>query len=316
MKQILLLTTLLLSTISAFPQLRARTLPYGDMDSWTVRKIKESPVIGGGEKTLYEIGPDTLINGRIPYANLGNSPWATSNVMAKVMGVYKTNTSVFREHRKHGWSARLETRIEKVKVLGLFNIKVLAAGAIYLGHMDEPVTGMKNAEKNVTSGIPFTARPKALIYDYKFQAAGSPDRIKLTGIGGRSTIKGCDKGIVTLYLQKRREHPDGSITAERVATLVVLYDRSTGEWIESERHPLRYGDISGEKDFNRDYEDLRVTGYAANKKGEKVEIRETEWAAPDETPTHIVLQFASSHGGAYIGSPGNTLWVDNVRLEY
>ena len=29
-----------------------------------------------------------------------------------------------------------------------------------------------------------------------------------------------------------------------------------------------------------------------------------------------MLQFSSSHGGAYIGSPGNTLWVDNVRLVY
>ena len=26
-------------------------------------------------------------------------------------------------------------------------------------------------------------------------------------------------------------------------------------------------------------------------------------------PTHMILQFSSSHGGAFIGSPGNTLWV-------
>jgi hypothetical protein len=29
-----------------------------------------------------------------------------------------------------------------------------------------------------------------------------------------------------------------------------------------------------------------------------------------------MIQFTSSHGGAYIGSPGNSFWVDNVRLVY
>ena len=45
-------------------------------------------------------------------------------------------------------------------------------------------------------------------------------------------------------------------------------------------------------------------------------VKEIGWASANETPTHMVLQFDSSHGGAYIGSVGNTLWVDNVRVEY
>ena len=61
---------------------------------------------------------------------------------------------------------------------------------------------------------------------------------------------------------------------------------------------------------------LTTIRYTKNSKGETVVIQEKEWADEDETPTHLVLQFASSHGGAYIGSPGNTLWVDNVRLVY
>ena len=36
----------------------------------------------------------------------------------------------------------------------------------------------------------------------------------------------------------------------------------------------------------------------------------------EDVPTHMVLQFTSSHGGAYIGSPGNSLWIDNVKLVY
>ena len=36
----------------------------------------------------------------------------------------------------------------------------------------------------------------------------------------------------------------------------------------------------------------------------------------DDVPTHMILQFTSSHGGAYIGSPGNSLYIDNVKLIY
>ena len=59
-----------------------------------------------------------------------------------------------------------------------------------------------------------------------------------------------------------------------------------------------------------------VTKYAKNSKGKMKKIIEEGWAAADETPTHLILQFDSSHGGAYVGSVGNTLWIDNVRLVY
>ena len=52
--------------------------------------------------------------------------------MAKVVGIVKTNNSVYRDKRDNGYCARLETHIESVKVLGMVNITVLAAGSIYL----------------------------------------------------------------------------------------------------------------------------------------------------------------------------------------
>ena len=56
---------------------------------------------------LYELGPTDTIIGNIAYTNRGGSPWANSNVMAKVAGVVKTNTSVFPERRDvvgvHAW---------------------------------------------------------------------------------------------------------------------------------------------------------------------------------------------------------------------
>ena len=65
---------------------------YGDMDNWIVREIHESGIIGGNTKWLYELGPSDTIVGNTAFRNMGGSPWATSNVMAKVAGVVKTNS--------------------------------------------------------------------------------------------------------------------------------------------------------------------------------------------------------------------------------
>ena len=56
--------------------------------------------------------------------------------------------------------------------------------------------------------------------------------------------------------------------------------------------------------------------HARNSEGESQLIQENGWAGPDEKPTHLIIQFTSSLGGAYVGSPGNTIWVDNVCLVY
>ena len=102
------------------------------MDHWVTRRITESTIIGGNEKTLYEIGPDRTLTGNTPYINLGHSPWATSNVMAKVMGLTKTNQSVYRDAHGKGYCAKLTTHIEHVKVLGMINISVLALNKLDL----------------------------------------------------------------------------------------------------------------------------------------------------------------------------------------
>lgn len=69
--------------------------------------------------------------------------------MAKVAGVVKTNTSVFPERRDDGWCARLETRMESVKVFGLVDIEVVAAGSVFLGTVHEPIKGTKNPQGHV-----------------------------------------------------------------------------------------------------------------------------------------------------------------------
>ena len=311
-----LLAYMLLMSINGYGQERFVPFKYGDFNSWVTRHGKESGIIGGDTKTLYEVGPTQSISGNEPYTNKGGSPWGTSNVMAKVSGITKTNVSVFREKRDAGYCAKLVTHIEKVKVLGLININVLAAGSLYLGDMKEPITGTKEGPQALNWGIPFTGRPKALRYDYKVAVASSPDRIRLTGFSGKSTIKGKDLAVTVLLLQKRHEDAKGNITAKRVGTLVITYDKSTQGWKNGATYEIWYGDIRRRKDYNAELMGLRSTDYARNSHGKSVPVKETGFATAGEKPTHLVLQFSSSHGGAYIGSPGNTFWVDNVGLVY
>ncbi len=88
-------------------QQKVEMIPFGNMDQWVDRQIKESGIIGGATKNVYAIGPTATITENKVYKNMGGSPWATSNVMARVAGITKTNTSVFPEKREmvfaHVW---------------------------------------------------------------------------------------------------------------------------------------------------------------------------------------------------------------------
>ena len=289
---------------------------YGDMDNWIVREIHESGIIGGNTKWLYELGPSDTIVGNTAFRNMGGSPWATSNVMAKVAGVVKTNTSVFPEKRGDGMCARMETRYESVKVFGLVDIEVIAAGSVFLGTVHEPIKGTKNPQAMLQSGVPFSKKPKALRFDYKVKAAPEKNRVRSTGFSRRSTAAGKDSLAVILLLQKRWEDAEGNVYSKRVGTMVQRYTESTPDWVNDATYPILYGNITSKPEY-KPYMRIQVEErYTLNSKGKSVPIQEVGWAEPGEAPTHMVLQFTSSHGGAYIGSPGNTFWIDNVELIY
>lgn len=291
---------------------------YGNFDQWLVRHVKESGVIGGDTKTLFCIAPNGTWNNNNAYHGAGGSPWATSNVMAKVSGITKTNVSVYREARPgHGYCAKLVTHLEECKVLGIVNIKVLAAGSIYLGQTQEPITDTKNPMAKLNAGMRFTKRPKAIVFDYKVHLSGQPNRIKRTGFGGESTVAGKDYPDCILYLQKRWEDAKGNIYAKRVGTMVHRFSANS-DWKNNASFTIHYGDIRKQSFYNSAWAltSGELTKYAKNSKGQMVPVKEVGWGNANDVPTHIVLQFDSSHGGAYVGSVGNTLWIDNVRLAY
>ena len=300
-------------TISAEEEM----LKYGDFNSWITRTIKESIFVGGKTQTLYEVGPTGTFDGARAYTNQGGSPWACSNVYAKVAGVVKTNVSVFPDKHGNGQCAKLYTHIVSCKAIGIVNISVLATGSLFLGTLLEPITSSNDPMSKMSIGVPFNKRPKAVKFDYKYH---TPDtkRIRETGFSRRQTIPGKDMGQVTCLLQKRWEDADGNIHALRVGTMRMRFDKSTDGWVEGKEYPIHYGDISREP-FYKDWMGMVVGErqyYALNSKGKNVPIIEEGWAPKDATPTHVILKFDSSYGGAYIGSIGNTLWVDNVKFVY
>lgn len=290
-------------------------IPYGDMDKWMVRVVEESFVIGGNTKYLYEITSGDTLKNNTPYVPTV-SPWATSTVMAKVNGIVKASVTIFPEKRGDGFCARLETRMENVKVLGLINISVLATGTIFLGKVIEPIQDTKNPQGKLSNGIPFTKRPTALSLDYKVSPGGQ--QIKATGFSRIVNIPVQNKAEACVLLQNRWEDAQGNIYAKRIGTAYEQFSEKVPEWQNNHQIPVHYGNIVG-KPYYKPYMNLvsgEQTQYCQNSKGVMVPVKEVGWGSPDEKITHIVLRLSSGNGGAYIGAPDSKFWVDNVKLVY
>ena len=93
MKRNISLFSILAISLSGFAQ-SVEKVRYGDFENWITRHIPESKLLGGKTKTVYEIGPTQTIEGAVAYSNKGGSPWATSNVYARVMGINKASNAV------------------------------------------------------------------------------------------------------------------------------------------------------------------------------------------------------------------------------
>ncbi|MCH5169431.1 MAG: PCMD domain-containing protein [Prevotellaceae bacterium] len=290
---------------------------FGDFESWITRSIKESTIVGGKTQKLYEVGPTGIYDGPRAYTNQGGSPWACSNVYAKVYGVVKTNISVYPDTHDNGLCAKLTTHIVSCKAIGIVNISALATGSLFLGTLLEPITDTANPMAKMDMSTPFTHKPKALKFDYKFYTPGTP-RIRETGFGRRQEVSGQDMAQCICLLQKRWEDADGNIHALRVGSMLQRFSQNTSEWKDGQTFTIHYGDITHES-FYQDWMGLRTgnnTFCAKNSKGKIVPVQEEGWARPDDEPTHIILKFDSSHGSAYTGTVGNTLWIDNVKFVY
>ncbi len=315
MKKLILI---ILSFVSLQAQpLRLEPIKYGDMENWVTRNITESVIIGGNHKTLYEIAPTTTIDGNKAYKNQGGSPWANSNAYAKVCGVVKGSTTVSPVQRGGSTVAKCEAKMENVKALGIVNMDVMVAGSIFLGQLYEPVTSTKGAFGKMEMGIPYTKRPKALVYDYEIVMPKENTRTKSTGFSKQKTLQGRDNAEVYVLLQRRWEDEKGNIYANRVGTARERYNKSI-PWTKGYELPIHYGDITKES-FYKPWMGL-LDGdkayYARNSKGKLVPVHEVGWDAPDATPTHVLMMASASCGEPFIGTEGLTLYIDNINFAF
>lgn len=316
---ITLLMAFILFTVNAYAQQSVVDAinEYGTFDSWSMRQVKESGLIGGATKTLYEFygNQETVFTGKTPFTAPEGYLWRTNNVLAIVAGVVKTNNTIFPEERGNGYCARIETHIEEVKALGVINMDVTCQGALLLGVLPEPITTTKDPMAKVFYGIPFTGMPKAVVMDIK--ADVGHEVIRATGFSKLKPMGYPDSAEITVMLQKRWEDEDGVVHALRVGTAIWRISEDIPEWMNGYELKIHYGDITGEP-FYEEYMGLKndpeSAFHAPNSKGRNVIIQEDGWAEPGTQPTHLVINIISSCGKAFYGGVGNTLWVDNVRI--
>ena len=290
---------------------------FGTFDRWCTREVKESAIIGGETKKLYEFygNQENMITGKTPFTAPEGYLWRTNNVLAVVAGVVKTNNTIFPEQRGDGYCCRIETHIEEVKALGVINMDVTCQGAMLVGALPEPITTTKDPMAKVFYGVPFNGCPKALKMDIK--ADVGHEVIRGTGFSKLKPMGYNDSAEITFILQKRWEDEEGNVHALRVATSITRIEKDIPDWINGYELKLHYGDITGAS-FYKDYMGLKTdpeTAYhALNSKGRNVIIQEDGWAEPGTEPTHMIINIISSCGQAFYGGVGNTLWIDNVKV--
>ena len=290
---------------------------YGTFDNWSIREIKESGVIGGGIRHLFEFyGNQEVTRTKEPFTAPEGYLWRTNNVLAVVAGVTKTNNTVFPEKRGDGYCARLETHVESIKVLGMINMDVTCQGAMFVGSLEEPIRDTKSPMSKVLYGVPFEGRPSAVVFDYK--ADVGHEVVRGTGFSALKEMGYPDYPELYMVLQKRWEDEDGSVHALRVGTAVCRFEENAPEWVDGYRVEVAYGDIT-DRPFYRDYMGLRTDPetafYCYNSEGEKVVVQEDGWASADEEPNYLILTFLASSERAFYGGVGNVLWIDNVKIE-
>ena len=287
-----LVITFLFIALGAHAQERIEPIPFGDFEHWKSSTIKESSLIGGQTKTLYKIG----------------GSWSSSNAHAKAFGIDKVSVSVTPEKRGEGTCCRMESTLETVSAIGI-DFKALATGSIFTGKMIDVVGMKQSSDPNsaIDMGVPFTGRPSALILDYKAliqnaTAVYAPAKTKVKEVAGR------DKGHITLILQHRWEE-NGHVYAYRVGT-AVQYINQTTDWKNDFRLPIVYGEAGkASKELSNNRHKTH------NSEGKMVCIEEVDFRE-DVQPTHLIIQISAGSMPPFTGCPGNTIWVDNIKLVY
>lgn len=290
-------------------------LNYSSLDFWYVRKVKESFLLSGKTIDLYSVGKvDSKSDLYNPKLKDNKSPWSTTNIYAKMV-LDIGNTRVIPEKRDGGYCCRLETKIRKDKIVGV-DVEVLIAGTLFLGEMIEPVTSMKDPIKNVSQGIRFDRKPKAVKFDYKYNVG----KTRVRAINSTEPVQGEDKAEFCVILQKRWEDENGNVFATRIGGARQFFEGRVDDWVNGAVFQIIYGDVTHLPEYDEKTMGL-IPGqnevFVKNSNGDLVSLVETGWGKLTEIPTHMILYYTSSYQGVeYTGSFETVFWVDNIELVY
>ncbi len=309
------LCLLLLSNGLWAVELRIEPIPFGDMNQWVMRYVKESDILGGKTKYLYTLGATDTIRVNGAYTAAEGNPWGSSDFYYKTLGLhYARCGSVYPETRGHGFCCRLRNELTYRRKS---NIYTMTPGTIYMGHALEPLsTDARNRPyTTIDWNIPFTERPIALMLDYKASIQDTDSMIS-TLYNRIDTVAGHDCAVICIYFQYRWEDPEtGKIYARRVGTLYEEICHTIPEWINNHMMNIQWGNITQDPNFVNEKEGLnQMEMMTRNSKEKMVRIEEVGWSL--DIPTHIVMYISSSNAGLLRGCEDNTLWVDNLRWVY
>ena len=291
---------------------------YGDFENWVTRHISESRALGGKKRVLYEIAPDAVIEGNKPYNNMGGSPWATSNVYARVVGISKASNAVFPDRNPSGGRCcKLTTMMEECTVLGLIDLEVLVSGSIYLGWNNEPISSTSNPYGKWK----WVFHTRNARKHYVLTTVSLFQRMRGVYMPPAATLKSCQARTMPRFIyccsaggktKKATFMQRGWVPGANV------FSNTTDGWVKKHDIPVIYGDATTNAAY-KPYMGLIPASrpyYARNSKGKLVPVKEVGWDAPDATPTHLMVMASSGCGTAYEGTPGMTFWVDNFALTF
>lgn len=308
----IILTAAALVSFSAAAQ-RQELVPLGDFENWTVRYITDAKMLGGQQHELYMVAPTDTIRGNLAY-DYKNTIWGTSNAYAVVMGMVKGTCTVKPVDGPSGKCAKLETEFVTCRAAGMVNIKVISQGSIYWGTPIEPITGVDASYEFMDWGIPFIKRPTAFVMDYKayFPNTGQIYNKK------NKLVDGYDEAEVIFILQNRTEDAKGNIHCKRVGTAIEHFGKTTDGWEIGHKIPVIYGDATKSPLWKpyMGFLEGEKTLYARNSYGVIKPLLEEGWGDERTPVTHAILFIETGSCGAYTGAVGNTMWLDNIRLEY
>lgn len=206
--------------------------------------------------------------------------WATAN-RGLALGGAAENTSP-QQKTADSVYAKLETVTAPAIVR-------IAAATLFTGKFTEGFPSINDPRSNLTLGVPFTGRPQAMRFQYKYAPGASNED------SNGDPLSYGDQCDIYMFLENR----DGGKT-KRVGTAWFRNGDAQTSWKYLDI-PVKYGPLEASDPW---------FSYAQPQPDE-------EWGTGSESVTHITVLFSSSFEGDFFnGAIGSVLEVDNLEMVY